>query len=171
MSASWFDYDGDGRPDLYVVNMWTDAGQRVIRDRAFTPAQRNTADAYRRHTNGQFALSVIAATARSKTYRPRERARLGRWAWAPDGHDFDNDGHAEIFITCGMLTNESGNGPEQLLLAAGGRPIATEAKPSAAYENGWNAINQFIREDYSWNGREPNVLLARKAGNTSMSPA
>ena len=39
-----------------------------------------------------------------------------------------------------------------------------EARPSAAYENGWNAINQFIREDYSWNGREPNVLLARKAG-------
>ncbi len=39
-----------------------------------------------------------------------------------------------------------------------------EAKPSAAYENGWNAINQFIREDYSWNGREPNVLLVRQDG-------
>ena len=35
-------------------------------------------------------------------------------------------------------------------------------QPSAAYENGWNAINQFIREDYSWNGREPNVLHVRR---------
>ena len=36
--------------------------------------------------------------------------------------------------------------------------------PAPAYENGWNAINQFIREDYSWNGREPNVLYARRGG-------
>ncbi len=36
------------------------------------------------------------------------------------------------------------------------------ATPSAEYENGWNAINQFIREDYSWNGREPNVLHVRR---------
>ncbi len=36
------------------------------------------------------------------------------------------------------------------------------AQPSAAYENGWNAINQFIREDYSWNGREPNVLHVKR---------
>ncbi len=36
------------------------------------------------------------------------------------------------------------------------------AVPSAAYENGWNAINQFMREEYSWNGREPNVLHVRR---------
>jgi Flp pilus assembly protein TadD len=36
------------------------------------------------------------------------------------------------------------------------------AVPSQAYQNGWNAINQFAREDYSWNGREPNVLHVRR---------
>ena len=36
--------------------------------------------------------------------------------------------------------------------------------PAPSYENGWNAINQFIREDCSWNGREPNVLYARRGG-------
>ncbi len=35
---------------------------------------------------------------------------------------------------------------------------------AAAYENGWNAINQFIREDCSWNGREPNVFYVRHDG-------
>jgi tetratricopeptide (TPR) repeat protein len=35
---------------------------------------------------------------------------------------------------------------------------------SEPYENGWNAINQLIREDYSWNGREPNVFYARRGG-------
>jgi tetratricopeptide (TPR) repeat protein len=36
--------------------------------------------------------------------------------------------------------------------------------PAPAYESGWNAINQFIREDCSWNGREPNVMYARRGG-------
>jgi len=35
MSASWFDYDGDGRPDLYVSNMWTAAGERVSSQQVF----------------------------------------------------------------------------------------------------------------------------------------
>ena len=39
-----------------------------------------------------------------------------------------------------------------------------KAEPSPAYENGWNAINQLIRQDYSWAGREPNVFFARRAG-------
>ena len=40
MSAAWFDYDGDGNPDLYVANMWTAAGQRVIHDPHFPCANR-----------------------------------------------------------------------------------------------------------------------------------
>ena len=36
------------------------------------------------------------------------------------------------------------------------------AQPSPAYENGWNAINQFVREDFSWNGYEPNVVYAKR---------
>ncbi|MGH9582947.1 MAG: tetratricopeptide repeat protein, partial [Bryobacteraceae bacterium] len=32
------------------------------------------------------------------------------------------------------------------------------------YEQGWNALNQLIREEYSWNGREPNVVHARRGG-------
>src|SRR6185312_10773455 len=35
------------------------------------------------------------------------------------------------------------------------------AKRAPEYENGWNAINQFIREDFGWNGREPNVFYQR----------
>jgi len=32
------------------------------------------------------------------------------------------------------------------------------------YENGWNALNQLIRGDYSWNGNEQNVVYARRGG-------
>jgi tetratricopeptide (TPR) repeat protein len=38
------------------------------------------------------------------------------------------------------------------------------SSPSQPYENGWNALNQFVREDYSWSGHEPNVLHVRRKG-------
>ena len=56
------------------------------------------------------------------------------------------------------------DGCHELLLAPGGGELAATQSPAPAYENGWNAINQFIREDCSWNGREPNVLYARRGG-------
>jgi hypothetical protein len=37
-----------------------------------------------------------------------------------------------------------------------------KATRSMAYENGWNAINQLVRGDYSWAGPEPNVFYARR---------
>ena len=37
-------------------------------------------------------------------------------------------------------------------------------RAAADYENGWNALNQLIREDYSWNGREPNVFYVKQQG-------
>ena len=32
---------------------------------------------------------------------------MGPWSWSCDGCDFDNDGSPEIYIACGMLTNNS----------------------------------------------------------------
>ena len=170
MSASWFDYDKDGRPDLYVANMWTASGQRVVSDPHFAPAGISTgistgnpelAEIYRRHTMGN-SLFRNRGDGTFEDATAREHAGFGRWAWSSGGHDLNNDGEAELFITCGMLTNKSevdlGSFFWRQVVA---RSPAT-AEPSAAYENGWNAINQFIREDYSWNGREPNVLHVRK---------
>jgi len=164
MSASWFDYDHDGRPDLYVANMWTAAGQRVTRDPAFAPT-RNPAgkDAYLRHTSGN-SLYKNRGDGSFENTTTAQHASFGRWAWASGGHDFDNDGESEILVTCGMLTNTS----RADLMGFFWRDVVayspTTAKPSAKYEAGWNALNEFIREDYSWSGREPNVYHARRGG-------
>ncbi len=156
MSASWFDYDGDGRADLYVANMWSDAGQRVAQEAKLVPV-----DAYRRHTRGN-SLYRNRGDGRFDDTTVEEEAGFGRWAWASGGHDFDNDGQAEIFVTCGMLTNTS----QADLMSFFWRQVVAkspgDARPSQAYQNGWNAINQFVREDYSWSGHEPNVLHVRR---------
>jgi tetratricopeptide (TPR) repeat protein len=163
MSAAWFDYDGDGLPDLYVSNMWTAPGQRLVADKNFSPvAKDGLGEAYRRHTKGN-SLYRNRGDGTFEETESQEHVEMGRWAWSADGFDFDNDGTPEIYVTCGMVTNAS----EQDAASFFWRQVVANSPPSqsraSAYENGWNAINQFIREDCSWNGREPNVLFARRA--------
>lgn len=154
MSACWFDHDGDGRPDLYVANMWTAAGQNVVRSPNF-PFPSNAA--WRGHTKGNsFFRNRGDGTFSSEA--AVLGIEMGRWGWSADAADFDNDGRPELLLTCGMLT-----GPKKPdLMGFFWRQVVAKtpatASPSALYENGWNAINQFLREGYSWNGGEPNVF-------------
>ena len=106
---------------------------------------------YRNRGNGTFEQTT-----------EQQHAAFGRWAWSSGGHDLDNDGNAEIFVTCGMLTNESTTDLSSFFWRQVVAKSPVKRQPSAAYENGWNALNQFIREEYSWNGREPNVLHVRR---------
>ncbi len=162
MSACWFDYDHDGKPDLYVANMWTAAGQRIVADKHFAPAQNASLEsAYRGHTMGNSLFRNRGDNTFQNVTGP-EHVAFGRWAWASGGHDFDNDGHAEIFIGCGMLTNQSETDLSSFFWRQVVARSPVTAQALAAYENGWNALNQFIREEYSWNGREPNVLHVRR---------
>jgi len=161
MSASWFDYDGDGRPDLYVSNMWTAAGQRIVHDAAFVPG-RELKDAYHRHTRGN-SLYRNLGDGRFEETSAREDVAMGRWAWGADAFDFDNDGAPEIFVTTGMLTNSSQKDLNSFFWrqVVAKSPVAATA--ATDYENGWNAINQLIRQEYSWCGYEPNVFYKRVA--------
>ena len=106
MSASWFDYDGDGRPDLYVGNMWTAAGQRMVRHKEFLPAKQGGVSAYHGHTRGN-ALYRSRGDGTFEDRSAQEGVEMGRWAWSADALDFDNDGSPEIYVTCGMISSTS----------------------------------------------------------------
>lgn len=164
MSAAWFDANHDQQPDIYVANMWTAAGQRVIRNANFVPSHTPEARAaYLGHTMGNSLLEQ-SVEGNFRDVSSQEHVAFGRWAWAAGGHDLDNDGNPEIFVTCGMLTNENPEKPDLSSFfwrqVVNKSPLTAEA--SNAYQNAWNALNQFIREDYSWNGNEPNVLHAKR---------
>jgi tetratricopeptide (TPR) repeat protein len=165
MSAAWLDYDGDGRPDLLVSNMWSACGQRIVNDQAFGPAKQDPSllTAYRRHVKGN-SLFHNRGDGTFEYTGDTQGIEMGHWSWACDGCDFDNDGTPEIYIACGMVTN---NSPKDLMSyfyrqVVAKSPVTQVRAP--AYENGWNAINQLIRGDYSWSGREANVFYARRAG-------
>ena len=168
MSAAWFDYDGDGLPDLYVSNMWTAAGQRVVEDGAFEPA-RDLKAAYRAHTKGN-SLYRNLGNGKFENVSAAEGVSMGRWAWSADAFDFDNDGMPEIFVTAGMLTNPSETDLNSFFWRQVVAKSPVVAKAAPAYEDGWNTINQLIREDYSWCGREPNVFYKRVKPSSGGAP-
>ena len=165
MSAAWLDYDGDGRPDLLISNMWSSCGQRIVNDPEFGPAKRDPAlrDVYRRHVKGNSLYHNDGDGTFTYT-GDSQGIEMGHWSWSCDGCDFDNDGTPEIYIACGMLTNNSRTD----LMSYFYRQVVSKSPPkyerAPAYENGWNAINQLVRQEYSWAGPEPNVLYARRAG-------
>ncbi|MDE0103642.1 MAG: FG-GAP-like repeat-containing protein [Bryobacterales bacterium] len=164
MSAAWFDYDGDGRMDLYVTNMWTAAGQRVSRDPGFGPIRSGApAEAFHGHTKGN-SLYRNQGDGAFEYVADTEGVEMGRWSWSGDACDFDLDGTPEILITAGMITHS----PDKDLCSFFWRRVVSEsfadARPMEGYEQGWNCLNQLVREDYSWNGNEPNVFYARRDG-------
>ena len=107
MSVSWGDYDNDGDSDLYVSNMWSSAGQRLtfndqfagvaaseeIRSKFQRQARGNSL--YRNNGDGTFTDVAEAAG-----------VTMGRWAWASELVDLDNDGLLDIFVQNGYITGE-----------------------------------------------------------------
>ena len=187
MSASSVDYNNDGNPDLYVANMWSAAGQRVSKTKAFHPeATSAVRDLYRRHARGN-ALYRNRGDGSFENVSEAAGVEVGRWAWCSDAWDFDHDGYADLYVTNGYIT---GPGQRQVSPPGQAKPEAAavpatatpdlgsffwrqvvgkspdDATPSLAYEHGWNALNELIRSDGTWSGSERNVMLANNRDGT-----
>lgn len=165
MSAAWVDYDGDGRPDLLVSNMWSACGQRIVNDAAFGPAAKDPSlrEVYRHHVKGNSLYHNNGDGTFSYT-GDSQGIEICPWSWSCDACDFDNDGSPELHIACGMVTNNSSADLmsyfyRQVVAKSPVKPV-----PAPEYQNGWDAINQLIRQDYSWAAPEPNMFLVRRAG-------
>ncbi len=100
MGASWGDYDNDGRQDLYVSNMYSKAGRRIMRRI--------------REIDGSYVESVAG----NYLYRQRENrfelvsgleppaltvAEAG-WSWGGQFADLDNDGFLDIHVLSGYFS-------------------------------------------------------------------
>jgi Flp pilus assembly protein TadD/peroxiredoxin len=166
MSATWLDYDNDGRQDVYVSNMWSAAGLRVSEQPVFHERESEEVHAlYRQHARGN-SLYRNLGNGQFKNVSSESGVDMGRWAWCSDAWDFDHDGYPDLYIANGYVSG-SGRGDLGSFFwrqVVGKSP--STARPSPNYEHGWNAINELIRSDSSWNGYERNVLYVSNHDGT-----
>ena len=104
MSAEWGDYNNDGHPDLYVANMWSNAGNRITLQKNFLPgADKATRAQARRHARG----NSVYFNAGDGTFFDKTQssgANMARWAWSSNFIDLDNDGRQDLVVANGMIS-------------------------------------------------------------------
>ena len=91
---------------------------------------------------------------------------MGRWAWSCDAWDFDHDGFLDIYVANGMVTGLSRQDLNSFFWRQVVANSPQKARPTHAYEQGWNAINELIRSDGTWSGFERNVFYANNGDGT-----
>jgi hypothetical protein len=101
MGASWGDYDNDGRDDLYVSNMYSEAGRRITRriaglDKTFAESAAGNY-LYHRETDGSFRqLAGLQA--------PAMTVMKAGWSWGGCFADFNNDSFLDLYVLNGYFT-------------------------------------------------------------------
>ncbi|NRB44566.1 MAG: VCBS repeat-containing protein, partial [Verrucomicrobiales bacterium] len=106
MSVSWGDYDNDGKPDLYVGNMFSSAGHRISsQDRFHEGADETTKDHYRRHARGN-SLYKNMGNGTFSDVSISSGVSVGRWAWSSRLGDMDGDGHQDMYVANGFITQQ-----------------------------------------------------------------
>src|SRR5256714_2625231 len=171
MSATWFDFDNDGKPDIYSAAMWSGAGIRVSEQARFhEDAPENIRALYRQHARGN-SLYRNQGNGKFKNIGNAAGVDMGRWAWCSDVWDFDHDGYSDLYIANGYISSsENSAGDKSDLSSFFWRQLVAKSPqnqtPSLRYEQGWNAINELIRSDNSWSGRERNAFYANNRDGT-----
>ncbi|KAA6464775.1 tetratricopeptide repeat protein [Acidobacteria bacterium AB60] len=159
MGCSWCDYDNDGHQDVYVPSMWEAAGQRVANQPQFHhDASPGIRELYQRHARGN-ALYRNRGDGRFENVGQDAGVAMGRWSWSSDFWDMDHDGHADLYVANGYLSEPDQDDLAGFFWRQVVAKSSEDATPSLAYEHGWNAINELVRSDHTWHGRARNVLF------------
>jgi Tfp pilus assembly protein PilF/peroxiredoxin len=159
MSVSWFDYDNDGRLDIYAGQMWSANGLRVTASPAFMPEASDRVHAiYRHHAQGNSVLRNKGDGTFEDVSLPA-RANMGRWSWSTGALDFDCDGWEDVYAVTGMVTRQSSKEDLDWMFWGGvvARSPMTEAS-GTPYDQAWRAMNRFMTE-HSVAGHQRNVFL------------
>jgi tetratricopeptide (TPR) repeat protein len=159
MSVFWFDYDGDGRLDIYGGQMWSDSGLRVTASPYFMPEASPEVHAlYRHHARGN-SLFRNRGDGTFEDVTLAARANMGRWTWSSGAVDFDSDGWDDVYCVNGMVTREESKEDLDWMFWGGivARSPLTQAT-GTPYDAAWKAMNRLMVE-HSVAGHHRNVFL------------
>jgi hypothetical protein len=102
MGAAWGDLDTDGRLDLYVANMSSTAGRRILE------RLKNKEDSWSDLSKMASGNSIFLNRGDSFERMPSAQGGIGAsWAWAPALFDIDNDGALDVYCCSGYVTGDT----------------------------------------------------------------
>lgn len=138
MGASWGDFDHDGRDDLYVSNMHSEAGRRLTaRIEGLDPQFAESAMGnflYQRQADGRFR-QVAGLEPPSMT------VMKAGWSWGGCFVDFDNDSFLDLYVLNGYFSApaelDSGLDLESNLWRTMVRADANLARPGFRFSPEW----------------------------------
>lgn len=166
MSACWLDFDNDGNQDIYAAGMWVAAGMRVFGQSYFHGQEQDKIRAlYRRHMAGN-TLYRNLGNGQFQNVAMQAGVEMGGWSWSTDAWDFDHDGYQDLYMANGYITGHDGRDASSFFWRQVVSKSPQDATPSESYERGWNAINELIRSDATWNGSERNVFFLNNQDGT-----
>lgn len=166
MSACRLDFDNDGKQDIYAAGMWVAAGMRVFGQPQFHGEYpENIRALYRRHMTGNSLYRNVGGGQFSNVANQAE-VQMGRWSWSTDSWDFDHDGYPDLYVANGYVSGQGERDVSSFFWRQVVAKSPVDSSPSPAYERGWNAMNELIRSDSTWNGHERNVFFANNRDGT-----
>ena len=166
MSACWLDFDNDGKQDIYAAGMWVAAGMRVFEDSHFHEGEpENIRGLYRRHMAGN-SLYRNQGDGTFQNVAMKAGVEMGRWSWSTDAWDFDHDGYPDLYVANGYISGVEQYDVSSFFWRQVVAKSPPDSRPSPEYERGWNAMNELIRSDATWNGHERNVFFANNRDGT-----
>lgn len=103
MGVTWCDLNNDGAIDLYVANMSSTAGNRIL-DRLQGDVDPEVFATLKKAAAGN---SVFVRKGDAFEALPREAGGVSAsWAWSTAACDFDLDGRTDIFVSNGFVTGD-----------------------------------------------------------------
>ena len=104
MGASWADYNNDTYMDLYISNMHSDVGKRVLHSSNYSGSS-EARDKALRFAKGN---TLLRNTGKGGFVEVEDSPLINaKWAWGNLFFDYDNDGDQDLYVANGMFSNSS----------------------------------------------------------------
>ena len=106
MGVAWGDANRDGRPDLYVSNMFSAAGNRIAFQKQFMPHATSNSRKSLQFTSQGNVLYIQKEDGTFENQVYSSGTRQGRWSWGARFIDANGDGWEDIYVPNGFVSSE-----------------------------------------------------------------
>ena len=165
MSACWSDFDNDGHQESTSPACGRPRGKESRAQKRFHRRLPEDSCALPAPCAGQRALSK-PGDGTFQNVGQQTGVAMGRWSWCPTSGTSTTMATLIFMSPTVTFPRRRSNDLASFFWRQVVAKSPEDATPSLVYEHGWNAINELIRSDNSWNGYERNVMFANNRDGT-----